>query len=80
MSVSGWSHRSRCREARCNDIYLFKKYVIATGLLTSVGLLLPCCIAVTDQPRPSLLCDHCGDWIVVMGHLPIAIMGYNSLV
>jgi hypothetical protein len=65
---------------RCNDIYLFKKYVIAMGLLISVGLLLLCCIAAMDQPRPSLLCDHCGDWIVVTGHLPVAIMGYDSLV
>jgi hypothetical protein len=43
-------------------------------------MLLLCCIAVTDQPRLSLLCDHYSNWIVVTGRLPVAIMGYSSLV
>jgi hypothetical protein len=34
-----------------------------------------CCIAVTGQPHPSLLYDHCSDGIVATSCLPVAIVG-----
>jgi hypothetical protein len=58
----------------------FKNYVVATALLKSAGSLLLCWIVATCQPRSSLLCDHCSDKIVATSHLPIAIVGYTSLV
>jgi hypothetical protein len=80
MSVSGWSHQSRCREARCNNIYLFKICIVATDLLTSVNLLLLCCTVAMGQSRLSLLCHHCSDGIVVMSRLLIATVSSEPLV
>jgi hypothetical protein len=77
MSVSDWSHRSRCREERCNNIFF--KSVVAAGWLMSVGPLLLCCTVATGQAHVSLLCNHYSDWIVVTSHLPVAKVCYNSL-
>jgi hypothetical protein len=74
MSVSSSSHHSWCRKASCNNIYLFKKYFIAMGLLTSTDPLVLCYTRAMGPPRPSLLCDHCNDEIITMNCLPIAIV------
>jgi hypothetical protein len=55
-------------------IYLFKKYFIAMGLLTTTDPLVLCYTRAMGPPRPSLLCDHCSDEIITMNCLPIAIV------
>jgi hypothetical protein len=44
-------------------IYL-KTIIVAIGLLKTAGPLHVWCIAVTGQPCPSLLCNHCSNLIV----------------
>jgi hypothetical protein len=67
-------------EVRYNDIYLFKKYVIVTGLLTLADPLLLYCTVATDQSHLLLLCDHCNDGIVTTSGLPVIIVSYGPLI
>jgi hypothetical protein len=61
-------------------MYLLKKYVVATSLLITTGLLLLYCTAAKGQPRLLLLCNHYNDGIVSTEDLSVATMGYDPLV